>query len=709
MLAPMRFRLHRRPAAILSACLVVVLLPLSGVEAQESPQVRLELVSQPVWHEADSRLGLRIRVVNEGPGDLEGFDLVVAAFDKVTTRSGLRTIFESGSLSTIASSQLPLPLAFDRVVGPQESTIVEIRNPVSDLASIDATGQTGVFPIQVTLRNLSASPQATLVTPLLYYPDSVTPQLSVVPIVTFNDAPARGPGRTFVPEIVDGEERFPLEEALLADGWITGLVDALEGRGDEFRIGFAPTPRLLEEIADMADGFERLSGGEVEQVRQSDPVAQAADNLLRRLQELMERPAVQHMLVPYSAPDLPSIATETEAVQNQMGVGEQVAQEVLGLDSSGERWVYPTAARVDETTFEQVSQIGSLVFSADSLDTPSNPELAGCPIEAFSFLCPVEVGTSETASRTGFVLDANLQQTLGAVADSGNDRLDLQNFFAETAMIREELPSREDRVLAFAVPQNWNPSPRIARILTNGVAKARWLATKTPSEGLQIQGSPKERQVKNQLEPPPDQPLNPSPALIADAGRRVEQFREVNPPDELVESLRRDVLVAQSKWWWTDPEQGLAYAREAAERVDSEFEKVRIIGPNEITLTSRTGELQFLIVNETGYPITAGVELVSTQLDLNETEPYEIAAAQQRLNVPVTTRASGIFRLTVQLVTPEGIPIGESQQIRVRSTDFNAIALGITFGALAFLILFYAVRGIRRKRRSGAKTGTSPA
>jgi hypothetical protein len=356
-----------------------------------------------------------------------------------------------------------------------------------------------------------------------------------------------------------------------------------------------------------------------------------------------------------------------------------------------------------------VSQIGSLIFSSDSLDTPSNPELAGCPIEAFSFLCPVEVGTSETATRTGFVLDANIQQTLGAVAVSGNNRLDLQNFFAETAMIREELPPREDRVLAFAMPQNWNPRPRIARILTNGVANARWLETKTPSEGLRFQGSPKERRVKNQLEAPPDQPLDPSPALIADAGRRVEQFREVNPPDELVERLRRDVLVAQSRWWWTDPERGLAYATEAAERVDSEFEKVRIVGPNEITLTSRTGELQFLVVNETGYPITAGVELVSSQLDLNETEPYEIAAAQQRLNVPVTTRASGIFRLTVQLVTPAGIPIGEAQQIRVRSTDFNAIALGITFGALAFLILFYAVRGVRRKRRSGVETGTSSA
>jgi hypothetical protein len=264
-------------------------------------------------------------------------------------------------------------------------------------------------------------------------------------------------------------------------------------------------------------------------------------------------------------------------------------------------------------------------------------------------------------------------------------------------------------VLAFAIPHTWNPRPRDARALIKGLANARWLETKTPSEGLRGEARLKDRRVKNEIDEPPDQAAFPSLGVIASAQDRVDQFSQVNPPDDLVKRLRRDVLVAQSRWWWNDRERGLAYATEAAEKVDSEFDKVRIVGPNEITLTSRTGELQFLVVNETGYPITAEVELVSTQLDLNETEPYEIPAAQQRLNVPVTTRASGIFRLTVQLVTPSGVPIGDAQQIRVRSTDFNAIALGITFGALAFLILFYAVRAIRRKQRSGAETGTSSA
>ena len=41
----------------------------------------------------------------------------------------------------------------------------------------------------------------------------------------------------------------------------------------------------------------------------------------------------------------------------------------------------------------------------------------------------------------------------------------------------------------------------------------------------------------------------------------------------------------------------------------------------------------------------------------------------------------------------------------MRSTEFNEVALGLTFGALAFLVLFYvtrAVRGRRERAREGS-------
>jgi hypothetical protein len=38
------------------------------------------------------------------------------------------------------------------------------------------------------------------------------------------------------------------------------------------------------------------------------------------------------------------------------------------------------------------------------------------------------------------------------------------------------------------------------------------------------------------------------------------------------------------------------------------------------------------------------------------------------------------------------------KRITIRSTAFNRVALGITFGALAFLIFFYMFRVLRRRR-----------
>jgi hypothetical protein len=67
------------------------------------------------------------------------------------------------------------------------------------------------------------------------------------------------------------------------------------------------------------------------------------------------------------------------------------------------------------------------------------------------------------------------------------------------------------------------------------------------------------------------------------------------------------------------------------------------------------------------------------------------------LTVDVAAQSSGIFPLVVTVETPDGTFITD-KTIEVRSTEFNEIALGLTFGALAFLILFYITRAIRGRR-----------
>jgi hypothetical protein len=72
------------------------------------------------------------------------------------------------------------------------------------------------------------------------------------------------------------------------------------------------------------------------------------------------------------------------------------------------------------------------------------------------------------------------------------------------------------------------------------------------------------------------------------------------------------------------------------------------------------------------------------------------------LPIQASARASGIYPVRVRLETTEGFLVYETS-IRIRSTEFNEIALAITLGALLFLVVFSTIRGVRR-RRSGSES-----
>jgi hypothetical protein len=145
--------------------------------------------------------------------------------------------------------------------------------------------------------------------------------------------------------------------------------------------------------------------------------------------------------------------------------------------------------------------------------------------------------------------------------------------------------------------------------------------------------------------------------------------------------------------------------------VNGELGKIKLIGPEQITLTSKRGKFQFVIVNDTSYPATVDVDMTSENLALPDIGPQTVPAGRRQFEFEVTTEASGIFPLTVQLRAPAGLEIDDPKPITVRSTEFNEIALALTLGAVAFVILFYVVRGARRRRDDDdeRQAGASPA
>jgi hypothetical protein len=700
-----------RTLAIAGALLGALLIPVPPATGQVEG-LEIEVRGQPVFHRANDDLGLRVRITNTGSLDLEGFTIEVGAGGKITTRSQLKSVFEADTVETIGSFAVPFE---DSTLAADSSMEVTLDAPIRSLQGISLSEQEGVYPVQVQLKDPDAVPLATAVTTVLYYPDSPEIRLKVVPVLPLHDDPARDASGVFA---ADEFGAHPLEDALRPDGWLRrylGEMDSLSA--ESFNFGVAPTPRLLEEVADMADGYERRTGDEIGEVAADSAPARAAGEWLDRLRTMTDRLSVQTMLVPYSFADLPSLAGGGGEVGAQLRAGADVLEGVLGSAAVGgdAQWLMPPGGRVDEATYDELPiGVEHIMFSFDALTPLPSPEVSGCPEAQFSFTCPVRVETPVTGPTTGFVFDAAIQQRLAALVRPGNTRMDLQEFFAETAMIREELPGRSDRVIAVSVPATWQPRPATARTFLRGMARAPWLETMTPSAALAGAGDARRRSVTRDIGKSAGQPDDSFFDQIRFAGTAVEQYRSMNPPGDIVERMTRNILVAQSRSFWPEVDGGLAYADLTRGEIDGEFGKIQIAGPQEITLTSKTGQIQVLIVNETGYDVDLNVLVTSENLTLRGegfsrediVEEQHIGSEQERITFNVTTRASGIFLVEVGLETPDGLDIGEPVPITVRSTAFNEIALGLTFGALAFLILFYVVRALRNRRE--ADTGEEP-
>lgn len=710
--------------------------------AQEDGRIQMDLVEQPVAHSPEDPLDLAIKVTNNTSETLGGFAVTVGVAERVLSRSALR--------DALANSPEFRPSAFTKYFEAQsiaagESATMSIHESVFELSTLEQATEGGAYPLTIELFDVGLTERLDeFTTPLIYYPTPPETPLNLVLVVPVNAMPARAPDGTFP---ADASGNWPLEEAVRRSGWLAGTVDVIRrltaskpppaasspglGRGRSrgapdrrttlparpkgLRVALAPTPRLIEELADMRDGYGRSGDAGAEQLGAGAPGAKNAAAVLDRMGSLLELDDVQPLLVPYSLADLPAAEHSgpgPSPSQTQLGVGEQVLDKDLGFDF-GQRWLLPAGGRIDTGTLQELqlgNAAGRLFFSARSLQ--GTPELSGegCTEAFASFTCPVRAQTRAGTAR-GFVADKGLQQRFAQVGmRSRLDRLGLQALLAETATIWAELPGRPERVIQATIPPLWHPPPGSMERLLAALAAAPWLDTVTPAQGLRM-GTPSDQSTVPALGNAPDQPGADFAATVEDAHDTVQSFSSLEPPEAMVERLGRNILVAQSKMWWRDDTleaQGLSYAVEAEREAYGEMAKVRLGAPDRITLTSREGQIRLEAFNDAAYPVKVRITFAAPKLSIEESIVRTIPAGkQQPLEVEATAEASGTSSLEVYLETPDGLALpGSQRRIAVTSTQFNRIALGLTFGALAFLVLFYVNRAIIRRRdaRPSAQT-----
>ena len=727
----------RSAAAGLVAAVAMALTPMPPAPAQDVEEpVRVVLEDQPVWQRPTDPLGIRLRVSNQGFAPVEGFLVSITAHPVVSTRSALHQSF-LGSPGAVTSA---VSETFDDVIDPGASLVVELDTAVSELSSLAAITEGGVYPLTISVSDPSGVVRHdSFTTPLILYPEDPEVPLNLAVVLPLNDIPSRGPDGVF-DDPFDGPE-IGAEAAVAVNGWLTGLVTTLEQEAGELpplqrtvrvrsrrndrrrpvlrtieipqrglHLGIVPTPRLVEELSDMASGYRRRAADVVENVGANEGAAPAARDLLTRMGQLFAEEGIQPLLSPYSFPDLPALARNApERIEIELGQAVEVLGQALALEIERD-WIFPPAGRIaletlEELRFSNADIARHTLFHPDVFQQDETVAPEGCPEAFASFTCPVEIRTSQGPT-IGLVGDADLQDRLAELVQRADARLDLQNFFAETAAIRQEIPSVEGRVVHLTIPSLWHPTPRMAHDLFAGLRDAPWLRTVTPEEAIRLrEPAVRSEEFVQSLDPLSHEPDAGFFGEIAATTAFLDDFRRLQPPEEMVDRLVRNTLVAESRLWW--PNEDLmavadSYLTGTTSAAEDELAEVSIGGPAEINLTSREGEIPLTVSNRTGFPTNLRVRLESPQRDL-VLDPGLVPAQRiededsLQFTVAAQARSSGIFQMEVLVETPDGGLLVAEKVITIRSTAFNRIALGITLGAFGFLVVFYLLRVFRRR------------
>ncbi|MCA1824044.1 MAG: DUF6049 family protein [Mycobacteriales bacterium] len=499
------------------------------------------------------------------------------------------------------------------------------------------------------------------------------------------------------PSPVRADELFAgdsLADAVSDNGRLSDIVDAVRDAGA--RVTWAVDPELLEAVDRMTRRYRVITAdGKVTAVRPN----RAAGTWLSGTRT--ELSAGEVLATPYGDPDVVALvrAGLGSDVTNAVAVGQAVLAR-LGL-AADTRLQWPPAGALDAQSLDALVGAGAsgVVVSADTV--PADPEANFTP-SAPTVLSAL--GRTVTA----LVGDATLSNLVaqGPLPGAGTT-LALQRWAAETAMFTLERPSTA-RDVVVTPPRVWAPDRAFARGLLSLPRTLPWLDPVLLSDVARDEPVTTGRASTLTYGAADIDAELPAP-FLADVGRTrtaLRHFRTIfTSPNPLSEQLDAALLRAESSLWRDDIDGARALLDEVTDLLGRQQAKIHVFAKGLITLTSKTGQIPITIVNDLDHEIRISVRLRSTALILgNDVSGEQVIQPRSTRTFPIEGRATkaGIFEIGVRLLTPDGAQLSSST-LRVRSTAYGAVALGITGGAFAILTAAIVVRVLRRRRRRNAE------
>lgn len=515
-------------------------------------------------------------------------------------------------------------------------------------------------------------------------------------------APARAPDGAFL------DERLAAEMAPggRLDTLVAAMADARRRTGVPTTV--AVDPALLQAAADMAAGYRvRPHVGGPTVPGRGRAVAAA---WLERLRAAVRSAPV--LSLPYADPDVVALvrAGLGDDVSHTVQTGKEITRRLLPTSADASNIGWPPDGLLTKPALDTLTGTGvdTVVLSGAAL-----------PLTSPLTYTPDAGGIVQTVGGTVRALVTD--DTLNALVASGAGDargpsaattavLDLQRFLAETLLITLEQPNAP-RTIVITPPRQWNPVPAYADGLLTASDTAPWLQPLTVEQAAA--GSTPAAADRGSLNYPTSALARELPpgylrgsgvsgdANVASVRADLREFETVLVgTNAAVVALDLALFRLESVSWRSDPARAQQLLGDVRDGLLSLKNRVRIGTGGLITLTSRSGTIPVTVVNGLSQPVRLQLVLSSNAARVTTRSPgVQTIEAGHAVTVPVQTRAvrtSGVFPVYAELLTPDGRPYADRVQLLVRSTAYGAVALGITGGALAVLLLAAAVRLVRR-------------
>ena len=640
----------------------------------------LVLTRQPAYVTVGGNLPLRLQVRGQAAGT-PGLTVSATAHEAVTSRSGFESALQGRDLgSVLGQVELPLDLFPAAEDGSRTLTFPLQADDAPRDPSRLPLRRTGVYPVEVELRQPDGTRLAGFVTPVVAVAPganggpAIGQRLGVSWVVPMVAPPAYQADDKPDPDVVD---------QLRPDGRLGRQAIAFANAG--VPVTLAPGPETLEAWTQLAN---------------DDPGLTTSLNALR---DALGRSQV--LAGPYVPIDVRSLVSGglSDQVGSQLVQGNEKLSALLGTRVDPRTEIARPAndaslARIRDAGIDRVILDGADLTPRDDQFTPAKPFVV----------------RSQQGMATAVGSDVGLQRLL-----DGNDppALRAQRFLAGLSVVALEQPNVTRGVVVLE-PDDWDANSALLESTLAGlkadhpllqpVTVDDLLATVPPATSS---NAPLERQLAPEPVPPP--PVTERD--YTDAETELAAFNAlVPPPNPVADPGNRSLLVSLSSAWTGAAGRSRARAELGKIHLDVEQFVNRLHVPavnSTITLTADKGEIPVTFLNDTGQQLRVRVHLQSDKLQFPDGDQRILDLPPRSTTVRFTVQAqnSGTFPLTLKVTSPDGALPLQQTEVRVRTTFFvSNVGLILTVGAGLFLAGWWA-HDIRRRRRRRAATPAHPA